>query len=298
VSIPARITLVRELAHGLPTLIGDATLINQVVMNLVTNAADAMAGHDGTLTLRTHQVTLDEAAAQRDFHGQDVAPGRYLALEVEDTGSGMTPELISRIFDPFFSTKQAGRGLGLSSVLGTMKGHRGGIHIHSRPGLGTLFHLVFPLEPPAAQPAAPPVPSAPPAGTPAAASHQGAVLLVDDEANARGSSRALLKYLGFSVVEAEDGEAAVAAFKALRAGIAWVLMDLTMPRMDGHAAFRAMRLLDPSVKVVLCSGWAEDDLSRRFRDDPPTAFLAKPFTLEDVEALVQREGLAPHGKSG
>jgi PAS domain S-box-containing protein len=295
VSLSRHVRLVLDLPAGLPAVLGDSTQIHQVVMNLVTNAADAMAGHPGTVTLRTGEATLDAAAVQGEFLGQAVLPGHYVTLEVEDTGSGMTQDVVGRIFDPFFTTKQAGRGLGLSSLLGIMKGHRGGVHIRTQVGVGTCFRVVFPASrspTPEALPAVPaPVASAEPA-------RGGTVLLVDDEASARGSSRALLRYLGFNVVEATDGVEALERYKALDVKPQWVLMDLTMPRLDGHAAFVELRRLDPGIKVVLCSGWAEGELTGRFHGDPPSAFLGKPFTLDALEAMLRRLGLLPAPSAG
>ncbi len=290
-SIPRQIEIASELAE-VPAVLGDSTQLQQVVMNLVTNAGEAIGEAVGRITLRTAVRELDAAALAARFPGQPLEPGRFVTLEVADTGCGMGPEVLERIFDPFFTTKRAGRGLGLSALRGIVRGHLGGLHLRSAPGAGTAFEVVFPATSKAA-----PAPRAPvrPAAAPRAGAQRGTVLLVDDEPSVRRSCRLTLEQLGCTVLEACDGLEALEVFRARREQIDFVLLDLTMPKMGGHEVFHALRQLDPSVRVVLCSGWAEADLADRFRDAPPTALLQKPFRTGELKRIFEAVGLDGSG---
>jgi PAS domain S-box-containing protein len=283
VSIPGRVEIASELA-AVPAVNADRAQLQQVVMNLVTNAGEAIGDADGRITLRTSVEVLDEPFLASELQGQELAPGRYVRLEVADTGHGMTPEVLAHIFDPFFSTKRPGRGLGLSALVGIVRAHRGGLRVRSAPGAGTTFQVYFPATETAASSAEPAAPLGRTRGT---------VLLVDDDRPVRRAGRIQLEYLGLTVLEAADGEEAVGVFRAERARIDFVLMDLTMPRMGGYEAFGEMRRIDPGVRVVLCSGWAESDLDARFRDAPPTFFLPKPYRDADLRRMLDALGIAP-----
>ena len=280
-SVPKGIRLVFGLQAGLPAVNADAAQMEQVIMNLVINAGESMAGGVGSITLETALVTLDEVQLGRDFAGQLLRAGRYVRLKVEDTGSGMSPEVKARIFDPFYSTKKSGRGLGLSALLGIVKAHKGGIFIESAVGKGSAFSVYLP---PTSAPV--PVATSQPAELPRV--QGGSVLLVDDEPMVRRSTRSLLEALGLAVIEATDGDEAIEVFREHRRTLRWVLMDLTMPRMDGHSAFLALEKIDPSVKVVLTSGWAVDEVAERYHHHPPAGFLSKPFGMAEILAMLHR----------
>jgi len=195
---------------------------------------------------------------------------------VEDTGCGMTEEVMSRIFDPFFTTKVQGRGLGLSAMLGILKGHRAGLRIRSEPGRGSLFRLYFPAS-------ANPVASAAEPRRESGGEFQGRALLVDDEDIILESTGAALEAMGFEVVQARDGQEALDAFTAPGAEWALVLMDLTMPRMDGATAFARMRELGPEVPVILSSGYDRQALEGA----QPEAFVQKPYRLRELNQLIR-----------
>jgi CheY-like chemotaxis protein len=204
---------------------------------------------------------------------------------VQDTGAGMSREVLSRIFDPFFTTKKSGRGLGLSALLGIVKAHHGGVLVKSAPGDGTTFTVLLPSTSEQVKLALAPV------DTLEHAQNHGAVLLVEDEPSVRRSTRGLLEALGFTVLEAADGVDAIEVFRPHQHLLRWVLMDLTMPRMDGHSTFLELQRIDPEVKVILCSGWATADVAGRFRDRPPAAFLTKPFTVPELLSALRSAGV-------
>ncbi|MBL8920737.1 MAG: response regulator [Myxococcaceae bacterium] len=281
VSISKRVRLVMEPGPEGLIIEADRGQLQQVLMNLLSNASEAIEG-EGVVTIRTRREVLDTHALSARFPGQALAPGDYVVLAVSDTGRGMSPEVLARVFDPFFSTKGRGRGLGLSAVRGIVAQLRAGLRVMSAVGGGTTFEVAFPASqhPAPARPEAPPVQRA----------TSSVVLLVDDDPSVRTSIAALLKALGFAVVEASDGPSAIEAWRQSSDRISWVLMDLTMPGADGYETFLQLRELDPRVKVVLSSGWAEEDVSARFAERPPSAFLPKPFTVADLERVLARIG--------
>ncbi len=282
-SVSMRITIACEAPGSNSTVELDRAQTEQVIMNLISNAVEAIGDADGTIAVRVRRNSLDAETLARDFAGQNVSPGEKITLEVEDTGQGMSPEVVARIFDPFFSTKRAGRGLGLSAVLGILNAQAAGIHVQSRVGVGTTFQIVFPAS--RATVAEPPrVNETPRCGV-------GEVLLVDDEEIVRSSLAGILESLGFTVIQAADGQEAIEVFYANRARIVAVLMDLTMPRMDGYTAFLKLREIDPSVKVILSSGWSETAVAECFAACPPSAVILKPFTREQLKATFDRLGL-------
>jgi CheY-like chemotaxis protein len=207
----------------------------------------------------------------------DLLEGQFVFLEVKDNGAGMTPQTQARMFDPFFTTKFTGRGLGLSAVLGIVRGHAGGVGVESELGKGTKFRVLLPLASgePEPVPAAGPQPDLHRTGT---------VLVVDDEEMVRAVAARMLKSLGFSVVVARDGREAVDLVAGAKEPFAAVLMDLTMPNMDGVAAFEELRRLHHQVPVILMSGYGEQDAVQRFAGKGLAGFIQKPFTPEMLGA--------------
>ena len=287
-----------EFTPDLPPVIADATQIRQLVLNLIVNASDALSGRPGTIAVRTRWATL----AADDPHlvpGTDATPGRYIALEVADTGHGMDAATVVRIFDPFFSTKAAGRGLGLAATIGIVKGHGGAIRLESKPGLGTRFEVLLQ---PAAGEAAAAARGEPHRDSHAAGLRRGqrgeepvrTVLLVDDEPTVRLIGRRILERSGFRVIEATDGLLAVELFEADPGAVDVVLLDLTLPAMDGTQVLDRLRLVRPDLPVVICSGWAAEEVGDRLATDHRTQFVQKPYQSEALlEALF--EVLHPDG---
>jgi len=209
---------------------------------------------------------------------EDFPEGQYVCLEVSDTGCGMDKETRSRVFDPFFSTKFTGRGLGLSAVLGIVRGHRGTITVESEVGKGTTFKVFLPPSKEAARS------QAEPGDTESAETWQGSgtILLVDDEAGVRNIGKRMLEEAGFSVLTAADGQEGVEVFREHADEIAAVLLDMTMPKMSGEETFRALRQISQDVRVILSSGYTEEDATSRFAGNGPAGFIQKPFDLDEL----------------
>jgi PAS domain S-box-containing protein len=283
VSIAKRVTLARELAPGLPTILGDPTQMRQVVMNLVLNASEAIAGPAGTVRVSTGKGTYGAEAFARSAAGGEPTPGEYVWLEVRDDGVGMDAATIAQMFDPFFTTKFVGRGLGMAAVLGIVRGHAGAIDVESAPGKGTRIRVFFPAS------EAEPAPNAPRAEAEPGA--HGVVLLVDDEKNVRTSTKLLLEGFGFEVVAARDGVEAIEVLRTQPARIDVALVDLTMPRMDGIETTQELRRIAPGLPVVLTSGYGAAHLERPEgappQGDAPDAVLAKPYTARQLVAALE-----------
>jgi signal transduction histidine kinase len=279
VSISKKVALRYDLAPVLPMVEADAAQIQQVIMNLVTNAADAIGDHEGTIRLTTGTLEVDRPYLEQAFQGQGLAPGNYVSLEVTDSGCGMSPDVLARIFDPFFTTKVAGRGLGLSATIGILKGHRAGLRIYSEVGKGTTFKLLFPSSE---------VQQAEASGQIAipALMKKATVLLVDDEEMIREAATDVLESIGLQVVCAEDGQEALDIIHSGHPPVDLVLMDLTMPRMDGREAFRALHRTHPDLPVILCSGYSEKECTEELAGRGLAAFLQKPYTLRHLETTV------------
>jgi PAS domain S-box-containing protein len=281
VSISRKCTVRYSLAPNLPAIEADAAQLRQVIMNLAINASEAMGEGAGLITFTTGSMHCDTPYLSEACAGEGVEEGPYVFLEVSDTGCGMTEETKARIFDPFFSTKFTGRGLGLSAVLGIVRGHRGAITVQSAPGKGTSFRVAFPAS---ERPASP--------ETPRLAARNdwrgsGTVLVVDDEELVRGLVRHMLERMGFFVLTASDGLQAVQMFAAQSDKVRLVLLDMTMPVFDGQETLRELRRIRPDVRVVLCSGFDQQTTTTRFAENPPAAFMQKPYGFEQLQAVLR-----------
>ena len=273
-SIGKAATLRLDLREELPPVDADATQMRQILMNLVVNAAEALGERSGVISITSGLFHAEGDYLRSTFLAPDLADGDYVFVEVSDNGCGMGPATQAKIFDPFFSTKFTGRGLGLSAVLGIVRGHKGAIKVYSELGRGTTMKLLFP----AMDGVKAHVAATPPVG--GTLQRRGTVLVVDDEDVVRGVAARILGSYGFDVVLANDGREGVARFHEKRPEIVAVLMDLTMPLMDGVDAFREIRSLDESVPVLLMSGYNEQDAVMRFAGKGLAGFVQKPFTVD------------------
>jgi two-component system cell cycle sensor histidine kinase/response regulator CckA len=287
-AIPRTATLDLRLGRNLPLVRGDPGQLQQVVMNLLGNAAEALDGGPGQVTLTTASARYTAAALARSRTGEQLATGEYVWLEVRDTGQGMDEETLGRMFDPFFTTKQAGRGLGLGAVLGVIRGHQGGIWVESKPGEGTLVRVALPA---LARPSN--SDKAAPATSRALPRLSGGVLVVDDEESVRRVNSHVLERMGLHTFVAASGAEAVALYGRHKDEIDLVLLDLTMPGMDGVATLEALRQENPGLKAVLCTGYGEQVATERFRGLGLSGFVQKPFQISELRTVLEQALRAP-----
>jgi two-component system cell cycle sensor histidine kinase/response regulator CckA len=273
ISVSKKATLRYFLAEGLPSVEADATQMHQVIMNLITNASEALGDASGVISVSCGSMDCDRAFLSDGHLGDTLPEGRYVYLEVSDTGCGMDAETLSRIFDPFFTTKFMGRGLGLAAVLGIVRGHKGTIRVYSEPGQGTTFRILLP----AVQ--GTPSDQAQTAEKSAAPRSGGTVLLVDDDSHVREVGSQMLESLGFRVLTAANGREGVEVFQEHGGEIECVILDLTMPIMGGEEAFRELRRLQSDVRVILSSGYNEQEATRSFMGKGLAGFVQKPYSV-------------------
>lgn len=269
-----------ELPSSLPAIEVDANQFRQVVMTLVTNASDALGAKPGVISVLTGRQDVSAEYFGACVPGTVATPGPYVFVEVRDTGSGMNASTRQRMFEPFFSTKFTGRGLGLAATIGIMRSHGGAIRVYSEVGSGTSVKLLFPAQ------AAPAVHSQSDSGDDDAWKAAGHILVVDDEESVRSVASALLRRRGFTVSEARDGLDAVSVFSSAPSQYALVLLDLTMPNMNGEETLRALRHIRPDISVLLMSGYNEQDVARMFAGRELSGFLQKPFSAGELYEAV------------
>ncbi len=279
VSISKHIKLEMDLLKDLPLVQGDSAQLQQVLMNLVTNAAEAIGEKKGRISLSTSLMMVDEDLAQKLCVKEGVSSGKYVCIQVKDNGVGMDTDTMDRIFEPFFSTKFTGRGLGLSAVIGIVRSHRGSMLIDSFPGEGSTFSILLPaLGSEYSRPLAS-------NDSKTLLNGSGTVLVVDDEASVRQVARDMLNHFGFKVIVAASGLEGLDILKKRGDEIRLVLLDLSMPEMGGEETLRKMYELRPELPVLLCSGYSEEDAISQFSDAVPAGFLQKPF---DVSRLLEK----------
>ncbi len=283
VSISKKVVIKYNFFADLPSVMADATQLSQVVMNLITNASEAISeASGGVVTLTTGTIECDASYLTGAIGYHDVlVAGQYVYLEVSDTGCGMDPETMSRIFDPFFTTKFTGRGLGLAAVLGIVRGHKGALRVYTEMGHGTTFKVLLPAHhQPAQQLDLDDL-------APKAWKGHGLVLLVDDEESIRNVGRNMLERAGFKVMTAADGREAIDLFGKHRDRVRLVVLDMTMPNIDGEACFRELRRIEPQVKVIVTSGYNEQEIMTRFVGKGLAGFVQKPYSVTELLSSIQ-----------
>lgn len=275
-AISKKAVLNRHLADGLPPIETDETQLRQVIMNLITNASDALGEDSGTITLRTGAVDAGQSSGT-DSLPEGLTAGVHVYLEVSDTGIGMDQDTQTKMFDPFFTTKSVGRGLGLAAVQGIVRGHGGAIEVHSSPGTGTTITAYFRASERRAE------------DTARSADDlrdgwrgSGTILIVDDEDSVRSVARSMLESSGYAVLTASDGVEGIETFRAHSAEIVAVLLDMTMPRKGGAEVLPELLRTKPGVPVLLMSGYSEQEATSRFAGEGLAGFIQKPYRLDDL----------------
>jgi two-component system cell cycle sensor histidine kinase/response regulator CckA len=280
VSISKKVTLRYSLLRDLPAVEADATQLRQIVLNLIVNASEAIGAESGTVAVHTGAMDCDRAYLGNSYAGEALPAGRYVYLEVTDTGCGMDRETRAKLFDPFFSTKFTGRGLGLAAVLGIVRGHRGAIRVDSELGRGSTFRVLLPASESVASVPAPPRVRGQWQG-------QGRVLVVDDEEGVRTVGRGMLEQFGFDVLTAADGPEGIAVFRDRADDIDLVILDMTMPGFGGEEVFQQIRRIRPDVRVIVTSGYSEQEAASRFAGKGLTSFMQKPFQMAVMREMIR-----------
>jgi two-component system cell cycle sensor histidine kinase/response regulator CckA len=272
VSISKKVSFVTKLQEDLPAIEADAVQMQQVVMNLITNASEAIGDHPGTITVRTGCADVTRDYLADTYFDEYLPEGPYVYLEVCDTGCGIDAETKRRIFDPFFTTKFTGRGLGLAAVLGIVRGHHGAINLYSEVGRGTTFKVLLPSsEKKVSQD-----------GMGEMERNRnwrgaGIILVIDDEEGVRIVAKSALEKAGFTILTAQDGREGLQIFRRQAAEIAAVLLDMTMPHMSGDEVYRELVRARPDIPVILSSGYNEQDATSLFVGKGLAGFIQKPY---------------------
>ncbi len=278
-SIPPRVEVQQDLAPDLPKVNADPGQMEQVVTNLVLNAAEALGDKGGRILIRTHAAGVDDA-----FLNQaklTIPSGTYVLLEVHDTGHGIPAETRGKIFEPFFTTRFAGRGLGLAAVQGIVEGHRGAIQVYSEPGRGSRFIVMIPAAEPVWQPAIAP----PETGEPLPGGQT--IVIVDDDDAVLSAAKGSLEPRGYEVLTATSGAEALDVFQSRAAEINGVVLDLTMAGMAAEEIISRLKAIRPDIPVLISSDYSQADLSKRFAGVDIAGFLAKPYGAVELAARVR-----------
>ena len=276
VAISKKATIKFDLLSDLPPIAADASQLRQVIMNLILNASDSLHDGEGIISLSTTLIEADEGYLSEFFPDHDLLGGSFVCLEVSDTGCGMSEETKEKVFDPFFTTKETGRGLGLAAVLGIVRGHNGALKVYTEPMHGTSIKILLPaadlME-----------------GLRSEASNrdmslrpEGRILVVDDEESVRSTARLILEKGGFKVTVAESGNTAVEVIRREGETISAVLLDLTMPGMDGIETFDSIRQIRPDIPVILSSGYNQTRAMKDLMGRESVGFIQKPYEAQNL----------------
>ena len=284
-SIPRNISLSTQLADDLPAVTADENQLSQVLIILVANASEAIGTNHGKITITTTAVKCTRDFFQANLSGEHLANGSYICVDVSDTGPGMDDETIRQAFDPFYSTKFTGRGIGLSALLGIVRSHHGGIKIDSTPGMGTQFRVFLPLAKEAAK-----FPPQSAEETPLSSPDNevsGMALVIDDEPVIRDLTATILESIGLKVITAENGRQGVDLFREHEQDIAVVILDVMMPVMNGDQAFDQMQSINSSVPIIFVSGFNDASVTELLADRPSAEFIQKPFRADNILDIVR-----------
>lgn len=280
-SIPQNVVISLDLAADIPSIIADASQIRQVVMNLIINASEAIGTAQGCvrIVLETSEIRAGQPVI--DHLGSPITPGSYICLEVTDNGCGMNEENMRRIFEPFFSTKFAGRGLGMSAILGIIVAHHGALQLFSQSGHGTTFKVYLPVR---TDVSTKEESSQNQSSTPWQGS--GTILLVEDEPQLIQIGKMLLEELGFAVIEAANGQEALELYRKNAESITLVVTDIGMPVMDGYQLFNNLKALNPELPIIISSGYGDAQSSSRIKAGEVSGYLNKPYKFDELQEVL------------
>lgn len=277
------VVILTELSPDIPAINGDASQLRQIVMNLIINASEAIGEAQGVIHITLIKTAIKAGQSIKDHLGKVIPSGWYACLEVSDTGCGMDDEIIRRIFEPFYTTKFTGRGLGMSATLGIIKAHHGALQLISKPGQGTAFTIYLPIETnePMGDESGDQVALTPWHGN-------GTVLLVEDEVQVASVAKAMLEALGFTVIEALNGRDALAWYHKNASEIRLVLTDIGMPVMDGYTLFRELKTLKPDLPIIISSGFGDMVVNGRIANEEVSGLVSKPYRFDQLRDVLKK----------
>jgi CheY-like chemotaxis protein len=282
-TLPLNAVIKTDLSAEIPIIEGDASQLRQVVMNLIINASEAIGTEQGVVDVSLARIKVIACKKYEDYHGKPISPGEYVCLEVTDNGCGMDEETKWRIFEPFYTTKFTGRGLGMSAVLGIIKSHAGALQLFSQPGQGTTFKVYIPAPADETTSGENQIESAPPALW----QGSGTILLVEDEDQVRDIAKNFLELFGFTVMEAVNGREALKIYQKNAAGITLVVTDMGMPVMDGYELFHKLKSLDPELPIIVSSGYGDVEVSARIGSDNIAGIISKPYNPSQLREVLK-----------
>ena len=280
-TINQNVTITLDLSEDIPSIKADASQIRQVVMNLIINASEAIGTEQGHVTMTLAIVRIEAEPSEKDYLGKVITPGSYICLNVTDNGCGMDEGTKQRIFEPFYTTKFTGRGLGMSAVLGIIKAHNGALQLTSQQGFGTTFKVYLPVQ--GNEPAGDLLPHV----TVMPWQGSGTILLVEDEPQLIMVAKALLQALGFSVFVAENGQAALEMYQKNAEYITLVLTDIGMPVMDGYELIRELKKLNPELPIIVSSGFGDAEVTSRIHETI-AGCVSKPYSFDQLREVLKR----------
>jgi len=280
ISIDKNVVLKLNLCETLPSVDADITQIQQILMNLVINASEAIDKRSGLIVITTGIMQVDNLYLQKSIHKPGLSTGRFVYLEVSDTGCGMDAETMKKIFDPFFTTKFTGRGLGMSAALGIVHGHQGLLNLKSEPNKGAIFKIALPIS------TSDDADSRKIQEIEHTDQLSGLILVIDDEETIREIASIALEEMGFEVITAIDGKDGVEVFRQHHDRVTGILLDMTMPHMNGEECYSELQKINPQIKVILSSGYSAEDATARFRGKGLAAFIQKPYLIDYFQKVV------------
>jgi signal transduction histidine kinase/CheY-like chemotaxis protein len=282
-TLPPNAVIKPDLSTNITFINADASQLRQIVMNLIINASEAIGNKQGEIRILLANSTVSAGQSEKDYNGKAILPGKYVLLEVTDNGCGMDEETKLRIFEPFYTTKFTGRGLGMSAVLGIIKSHGGALQLFSQLGQGTTFKVYLPVpvkDSTGDENQNQSVPSTLLKGS-------GTILLVEDEDQVRLIAKALLKHFGFTVLEAVNGKEALELYKRNTTNITLVMTDMGMPIMDGYELFYELKKLNPELPIIVSSGYGDAEVGSRLGTDNIAGIISKPYGPDQLRDVLK-----------